>query len=154
LMELDIRLIKMLQEGIPVTERPFEEIARRVTLSEEDVIRRINEWKANGTIRRFGAMIRHRLAGYSANAMVVWNVPEEQIEGFGTKAIEFPAVSHCYQRPQFPGFPYNIYTMIHGKSREECEFVARSISEATGVVEYKILYTNAEYKKTSPVYFG
>lgn len=152
-MELDIRLVKILQEGIPLTERPFEEIAKRATLSEEEVIGRINEWKANGTIRRFGAMIKHQHAGYLGNAMVVWNVPDEQIEDFGTKAIEFLAVTHCYQRPRFAGFPYNIYTMIHGKSREECESVARSISEATGIGEYRILYTKTEYKKTSPVYF-
>lgn len=152
-MEFDIQLVKVLEEGIPLTERPFEEIARRVALSEEEVIRRINEWKANGTIRRFGAMVKHHRAGYLGNAMVVWNVPDEQVEGFAAKATEFSAVTHCYQRPRFSGFPYNIYTMIHGKSREECEFFARSISEATGILAYKILYTTIEYKKTSPMYF-
>ena len=86
--------------------------------------------------------------------MGVWNVPDEQIETFGRKAASFSVVSHCYQRPRFAGFRFNLYTMIHGKSREDCEAAAREISARTGVTDYTLLYTTAEYKKSSPVYFA
>ncbi|MHB1458475.1 MAG: siroheme decarboxylase subunit beta, partial [Armatimonadota bacterium] len=105
-------------------------------------------------IRRFGAILRHHQAGYSVNAMGVWSVPDSQIDDFGQIAACHQSVSHCYQRPRFDCFPYNLYTMIHGKSRQECESIASEISDATHITDFKLLYTTAEYKKSSPVYFA
>ena len=151
---LQRRIVKSLQDGVPLTEQPFKEIARRLGISEDELLAQIEAWKADGAIRRFGAILHHQQAGYVVNAMGVWDVPDSQAEEFGRVAASFPAVSHCYQRPRFDGFPYNLYTMIHAKSRQECEKAARAISETTGIATYALLYTTAEFKKTSPVYFS
>lgn len=152
--ETQIRIIKALENGISIVEEPFAEIARAAGVTEEELLAQIETWKADGTIRRFGAILRHRQAGFIVNAMAVWNVPDEQVEDFGRTASEHHSVSHCYQRPRFEGFHYNLYTMIHGKAREECESAAQEISERTGITEYELLYTTAEFKKTAPVYFA
>ena len=119
----------------------------------EELLTQLREWLSDGTIRRFGAILKHNNAGYEANAMVAWNVPEEAIESFAKAAGSFRSVSHCYQRPKFDGFDYNLYTMIHGKRKEDCEAAARAIAEKAGILSYKMLYTTAEFKKSSPVYF-
>jgi DNA-binding Lrp family transcriptional regulator len=152
--ETQIRIIKALQDGLPLSEEPFLEVARKAGVSQEDLLTQLRVWKEDGTIRRFGAMLRHRQAGYTANAMGVWNVPDARIEAFGQAAAGFRAVSHCYRRPRFEGFRYNLYTMIHGRSKEECEEVARRISAETGITDYRLLYTTAEFKKSSPAYFA
>ena len=149
-----IAMVKALQDGLPLCEEPFKAVAESIGIGEDALLRQLEEWKADATIRRFGAILRHQRAGYAANAMGVWNVPEDKIEDFGKAASESEAVSHCYQRPRFAGFDYNLYTMIHGKSTEECEAVAAEISQRTGISEYRLLYTTKEFKKTSPVYFA
>ena len=151
--DTQIKIIKALENGIPIIEEPFAEIARSTGVTEEELLAQIEDWKADGTIRRFGAILRHRQAGFTVNAMAIWNVPDEQAESFGRKASEHQAVSHCYQRPRFEGFQFNLYTMIHGKTREECERTAQDISQRTGITEYELLYTTAEFKKTGPSYF-
>jgi len=147
------RIIRALQEGLPFTEEPFKTVAESIGVAEADLLAQLESWKADGTIRRFGAVLRHQEAGFSANAMGAWNVPDAHIEGFAGAAVRFREVSHCYQRPRFPGFPYNIYTMIHGRSREDCEAVAGAISAETGISDYSLLYTTAEFKKSSPLFF-
>jgi len=149
-----IGIVRAIQGGLPLTKTPFAEIAEKAGVAEDDLLRRIRAWKDDGTIRRFGAILRHREAGYSVNAMGVWNVPPERIEDFAREAASCEAVSHCYQRPRFAGFPYNLYTMIHGKSREECELAARDISGRTGITDYELLFTTEEFKKSPPVYFA
>ena len=149
-----MRIVKALQDGIPLCEEPFQEIARNVGIPQEELLAQLHVWKNDGTIRRFGAFLRHHQAGYSANAMGVWNVPDAQIEDFGRAAASLKAVSHCYLRPRFGDFKYNLYTMIHGKSRKACEAAALKISEETGINDYTLLYTTAEFKKSSPAYFA
>ncbi len=148
------RIIRALQAGLPISLEPYKEVAAGIGITEEELLEQIGQWKADGTIRRLGAILRHHDAGYSTNAMGVWNVPDDQVESFGAEASALPQVSHCYQRPRFADFRYNLYTMIHGKTRAECEEVARRISEQNGITEYKLLYTTAEFKKSSPVYFA
>jgi len=150
--ETQRRIVRAIQAGLPLTERPFDAIADEVGISVDDLLAQLAAWKADGTIRRLGAFLRHRQAGYSVNAMGAWNVPDDRVESFGRTASGMRSVSHCYQRPRFEGFPYNLYTMIHGRSREECEQTARTISQETGITEYELLYTTAEYKKSSPEY--
>lgn len=151
--EKQIRIIGALQGGLPIVEEPFSATAAEAGVREEELIEQIRAWKADGTIRRFGAILRHQEAGYRANAMGVWNVPDERTEEFAKVATSSSLVSHCYQRPRFEGFPYNLYTMIHGRSREECQSVADEISRRTGITEYELLYTSVEFKKVSPAYF-
>jgi len=151
--QTQIRIVKSLQDGLPISQEPFAEAARQVGISVEDLLEQLKQWQSDGAIRRFGAILRHHRAGYDANAMGVWDVPDDQVDGFAAVAVGFGNVSHCYQRPRFAGFRYNLYTMIHGKSKEDCEATAREISEKSGIHDYELLYTTAEFKKSSPVYF-
>lgn len=152
--ETQIRIIRAIQGGLSLTEEPFDEIAEKAGVSVEELLAQLREWQADGTIRRFGAILKHHNAGYDANAMVAWNVPEDGVEAFAEVATSLRSVSHCYERPRFEGFGYNLYTMIHGKCKEDCEEAARGIAEETGVRDYRMLYTTAEFKKSSPVYFA
>lgn len=151
--DLQIRIIQAIQNGIPASKEPFREIAENIGISQEELIKQLEIWKDDGAIRRFGAILRHHQAGYSVNAMAVWNVPDSQAESFGQIASHHRSVSHCYQRPRFDRFPYNLYTMIHGKSEQDCESVASEISASTSIADFRLLFTTAEYKKSSPAYF-
>ncbi len=147
------RIIRALRDGIPVSRSPYEDVASRVGISVDDLLDQLRRWKQDGTIRRFGAVLRHYKAGYTTNAMVAWDVPEDLTEDFAAIAASFRNVSHCYQRPRFPGFNYNVYTMIHGISKAECEATISDIQMMSSVSNRLVLYTTKEYKKTSPVFF-
>lgn len=152
-------LARVLQGDVPDGLTPFARIVERlaergVSASEEWVIERTRMWVDSGVIRRFGAAIKHHKTGFAANAMGVWTAPEERIEEVGPIMASFKEVSHCYQRPSAPTWPANLYTMIHGRTREECEDVARRIQQAAGLPEPRLLYSVREFKKTSMRYFG
>jgi siroheme decarboxylase len=152
-------LARLLQDDLPETLTPFADLAAHlrehdVDVTEEWVIERTAAWRDSGVIRRFGAAIKHHKTGFAANAMGVWTAPEDRIEEVGVIMASFKEVSHCYQRPKAPTWPANMYTMIHGRSREECEDVARRIREATGLPEPRLLYSVKEFKKTSMRYFA
>lgn len=151
--EIEKRICKEVQEDIPLTSRPFKELADKTGILEDDFILKINEFLENGYIRRFGAALRHRKAGITANGMGVWVVPEPERERVGKIMASFKEVSHCYERPSFEDWPYNLFTMIHGRTKEECFEVAKKISEATGIKEYNLLFSSQEFKKESMVYF-
>jgi DNA-binding Lrp family transcriptional regulator len=146
--EIDIRLLKSTQEGIPIVPEPFLEIAKELGIPEDEVLRRLETLIKQGVIRRFGASIGHRSIGITANAMCTWNVPDELVEKVGAIMAGFPEVTHCYERPRFPGWKYNLFTMIHAYTREECETIANEISIATGIKDYSILFSEREFKKT------
>ncbi len=151
--DFQIRIIRALRDGIPLTVCPYEELASKAGVSLDDLLAQLRQWKADGTIRRFGAILRHHRAGYAANAMVAWDVPEELIDRFAEAASSLRNVSHCYQRPRFPGFDYNVYTMIHGASNDDCEQAIETIEKRSSIHRKVVLYTTAEFKKTGPVYF-
>jgi DNA-binding Lrp family transcriptional regulator len=100
-----------------------------------------------------GAILRHQRAGYRGNAMVVWKVPEEQIPRVTGVMIALPAVSHCYLRPSPPQWPFNLYTMVHGPTAEDCRLIARKLSKETGLKSYRLLFSKQEHKKSSMRYF-
>jgi len=108
---------------------------------------------ANGMMRRLGAALRHQKLGYTANAMVVWDVPEEQAADIGRQLAGLAEVTHCYQRPRQPGWPYNLFTVIHGQTRDQCEQLAASMAARVGVSDYLLLYSSTELKKSSMQYF-
>ncbi|MCE5190763.1 MAG: Lrp/AsnC family transcriptional regulator [Actinomycetia bacterium] len=152
-------LARLLQADLHVTERPFLELARTLAecgydVDEAWVLERTRQWVDTRVVRRFGAAIRHHRTGFSANAMGVWHAPEERVEEVGRIMASFPEVSHCYQRPSAPTWPANLYTMIHGRTREEVEAVAERIREATGLEAPRLLYSVREFKKTSMKYFA
>jgi DNA-binding Lrp family transcriptional regulator len=145
---IDEQILIATQDGIPLTGSPFRDIAQRLGLSEEEVVERIRLMKEKGMIRRFGASIGHRDIGILANAMCIWNVPEERVEDVGRIMASFPEVTHCYERPRRQGWEYNLFTMVHSYTREDCEQVAARISESTGIKDYRLLFSEREFKKT------
>lgn len=149
----DKKLIRQIQGDLPITPTPFEPLARQLALREKEFLKRIHHLIRRGTIRRFGAILRHQKAGYQGNAMVVWRVPEDQIPRISRAMVSFPAVSHCYLRPPLPQWPYNLYTMVHGRSEKDCRLAAQKISKATGLKDYRLLFSKREHKKSSMRYF-
>lgn len=146
--ETDIKLLRHIQDGIPLTERPYQDIADALGLSEDEVMDRIKRLLDEKKIRRFAASVAHRKIGINSNAMTVWRVPPERVDEFGPIMAGFPEVTHCYERPTYPDWPYNVFTMIHGYTEEECERVIEAIKEKTGLDDYVILYSEKEFKKT------
>ena len=115
------------------------------------------DWAAEAVerqiMRRFSAVLHHRKAGFRANAMAVWRVPEERAVEVGQIMAQNPAVTHCYQRPTFPDWPYTHFTMIHAPTKAECEAIADEISHETGITDFQVLYSTREFKKTRVRYF-
>lgn len=151
--EDDIRAVRALQRDLPLERKPFATLAQGAGMSEDELITRARNLLEIGAMRRYAAVLRHREAGFSANAMTAWVVPEEKAEEVGRRMAAHPAVSHCYQRPIYPDWPYSIFTMIHGRTTEDCETAAQELSEATGITDYILLYSAREFKKARVLYF-
>lgn len=158
LTDAERALVVVLQSDLDRSSTPFETVAallreRGYDVDEQWVVDTTAKWVAEGVVRRFGAAIKHHKTGFSYNAMGVWTVPLDKMDELGPIMASFKEVSHCYERPSLPTWPANVYTMIHGKSREECEEVAARIQEATGLPTPRLLYSTREFKKTSMKYF-
>ncbi|HLF87057.1 MAG TPA: AsnC family transcriptional regulator [Nitrospiria bacterium] len=153
LTEREILVIRGLQKDISVTSSPFDLPAREAGVDTPTLLNYARGFMAQGRMRRFAAVLHHRRAGFRANAMGVWVSPERDIEETGRRMAAFSAVSHCYQRPSYPDWPYNIFTMVHGRTVEDCEEILARMSDETGIMERSALYSEKEYKKTRVVYF-
>lgn len=151
--QLDKAIISCLQEELPLDLEPYKIIANKLEIEETELLRRIEILMEKGIIRRMGAILNHRDAGFSANAMVVWSIPQESIQRSGELMATFPEVSHCYERQRLTQWPYNLFSMVHGRTKEECEVVIGKIAEAINNNSYDILYSTVELKKTSMKYF-
>jgi siroheme decarboxylase len=151
--EDDKAAIRALQEDVPLTPRPFDLWGRQVGLSYEELLERAYDLRDRKIMRRFSAVLYHRKAGFRANAMGVWRVPDERIDEVGTAFAHYQSVSHCYQRPTYEDWPYSVFSMVHGRSVEECENVLAAMAEETGLTDYTSLYSTREYKKTRVRYF-
>jgi DNA-binding Lrp family transcriptional regulator len=154
LSEREKEIIRVLQEGVPIVSRPYHVLAGQLGMSEEELLAAIEDFLRRGIIRRFGAAVRHQDLGYVANAMIVWQVPEERIEEVGGIMAGFQEVTHCYQRPSFPPeWPYNLFTMVHGRKREDCQQIASRLSQAAGIDDYRLIFSTDELKKSGMKYF-
>ena len=151
--ELDKKIISLLQKDIPVDPQPYKIIADQLGVEEDEVLNKIEAMVKKGVIRRFGATLYHQEAGFSANAMVAWVIPEEKVDKIGRVMAGFREVTHCYHRRPQKNWKYSLYTMIHGDTREECYDIAKKMSEKTGMNEYSLLFSEKEFKKTSMEYF-
>jgi len=147
-------LVRLLQDDIPITSAPFAEIGAAVGMSEDEVLHKVREWLDDGTIRRFGAMVRHQRLGYKANAMSAWDVPDDRAEEVGLMLADASEVSHCYQRPRAEGWNYNMFAMIHAATPEECHEIAAALAGRIGIREYELLFSSREFKKISMTYFA
>ncbi len=152
--EIDKKIISQIQKDLPVHPKPFALMAEKIGITENAFIERVKRLKKEGIIRRFGATLRHQEAGFKANAMIAWNAPEDTISKMGKTLARFREVSHCYHRAPKGDWPYNLYSMVHGGSRDECREIAERLSSATGLTEYAVLFSEKEFKKTSMEYFA
>jgi DNA-binding Lrp family transcriptional regulator len=116
-------------------------------MTEHSLLELLADWTARGFMRRFAAVLNHRQAGFGGNGMVVWLCPEERIDELGSILAAHQEVSHCYHRPAYPEWPYNLYAMVHGRTREDCESVAVRLGESVGLMDYRILFSTREFKK-------
>jgi DNA-binding Lrp family transcriptional regulator len=147
-------ILRMVQGTLPDSKAPFAMIAERLGLDEDTVLDFLNRLKNRGLIRRFGATLRHQEAGYDCNVMVAWLVENEQdMDRVSTVMRNRPEITHCYQRRTCPEWPFNLYTMVHGKSSEQCRRIVDELQQETGISRYELLFSDKELKKTSMVYF-
>ena len=153
LSDLEKQVILVLQRDLEIEPRPFVDLAARLGLEEEVVLAAIRGLMEKGYIRRFGATLRHQKSGFEANALVAWKVPEADLQRVGQELAAQRVVSHCYARRPAPAWPYNLYTMVHGRTREECLEIAARMARETGLTEYQVLFSESELKKTTMRYF-
>ncbi len=148
---IDRRLVRATQAGLPLVPRPYHAIAEALGLDVDDVKARFARLLASGTIRRIGAVPNHYALGYAANGMTVWDVADDQVDALGAQVGALDFVSHCYRRPRrLPDWPYNLFAMVHGKSRDEVEAKAAVIAGCLGAAcrGRAILYSSRILKKT------
>jgi DNA-binding Lrp family transcriptional regulator len=151
--DLDKRIIGRLQGDLPLTPEPFAGLAAELGLTQAEVVARLAALAEGGVMRRFGATLRHQQSGFPANVMVAWRVDSARIDEVGALLAAQRRVSHCYWRDPRPSFPYNLYSMVHGRSEEECrELVARMAAEVE-IDDYEMLFSLEELKKTSMRYY-
>ena len=146
-------VIKALQQDIEIISEPFKKAIEKLNLNYEEFFNLAHELKESGVMRRFATILNHRKAGFGANAMSVWVVPEDKGEQIGKEMAEFSAVSHCYLRPSYPNWPYNLFAMVHAKTQEECDTLIEEMAKESGLTEYGKLYSTVEFKKQRLVYF-
>jgi DNA-binding Lrp family transcriptional regulator len=151
----EIRFVREMQKDLTIEPEPFITIANRLNMDLEELQRIATTMLKNGRMRRFSAVLHHREVGFSANGMGVWAVPgsDNDILKIGEKMATFRAVTHCYLRPTYPDWPYNIFTMIHARTNDECNSVVDQIAKETGVSNHGVLYSTKEYKKVRVQYF-
>jgi DNA-binding Lrp family transcriptional regulator len=147
--ELDLELLKVAQDGLDLTKRPYRVWGEVLGMGEEEVISRLRAMEEEGIIRRFAATIGHRALGILANALIAWRVPPEKVDEAGAIFAAAEEVTHCYERATALDWPYNIYTMVHSRSREECLQIAERLSSRSGTSDYIVLFSEKEYKKIS-----
>ena len=151
--DFDVAVIRATQGDLPVVPQPYAPAAERLGVPVERLLDHLAGMRERGLLRRVAGILYHRRAGFSANGMGVWKVPDERIAQLGPSMAAFRGISHCYQRPTYPDWPYSIFTMAHGRSREECDAILDSIAQRTGIRERATLYSSTEYKKVRLLYF-
>ncbi len=151
--EQDKDFIRELQKDMEIIDEPFVKAANNLGITENELFEKMKHYEDNGIMRRFAAILRHRQVGFTANGMIVWKVPEDRISEVGEKLGAFPQVSHCYERPTYSDWPYNVFSMIHCKTQDEAHEMAKTIQDQINVDEYSILFSSREFKKIRVEYF-
>ena len=151
--ERDIAVIKALQGDMPIVSEPYAPAAAQLGMAQEDLLAHLEQMQERRLLRRVAAILFHRRAGFSANGMGVWKVPDDRVMELGPRMAAFRGISHCYQRPTYKDWPYSIFTMAHGRSKDECDAILDSIADLTGVDGRATLYSSTEFKKIRLLYF-
>ncbi len=144
---LEREVIKISQRDVPLVEKPFKELAERVGIPEEGFLNTLKSLKEKGVMRRFSAILFHRKVGFRANGMAVWRVPEDRIDEIGLYLASFKSVSHCYQRTTNEHWGYNLFSMIHGRTKEEVISFVEKVATELGLEERALLFSTREFKK-------
>ena len=150
----DRLLIAAIENGLPISSRPYAQIGEKIGLSESQVIERLSLLKQQGFIKRHGVIVKHRQLGYQANAMVVWNIPDEQVKSYGLKLSQVDFVTLCYRRPRYPHWLYNLYCMIHGKNRDTVMQQIQQLIQQCDLesFQYQILFSRRCFKQRGAIY--
>ena len=151
--ELDVAVIRATQGDLPVVEEPYAAAAATLGMEQEALLAHLEAMQERRLLRRVAAILFHRRAGFSANGMGVWKVPEDRVMELGPQMAAYRGISHCYQRPTYADWPYSIFTMAHGRSKEECDAILESIAADTGIADRATLYSSTEFKKIRLLYF-
>jgi DNA-binding Lrp family transcriptional regulator len=153
--DVDVAVIRALQGPMSVVDRPYDAAAREVGMSVDDFLAHLQGMVERKLLRRVAAILYHRRAGFSANGMGVWRVPEDGIQEIGRRMASVRGISHCYQRPTYADWPYSVFTMAHGRSKEECDAILDSIAADHGLhgEDRAVLYSSTEFKKIRLHYF-
>jgi DNA-binding Lrp family transcriptional regulator len=151
--DFDIAVIRELQGDMPVIPEPYAPTADALGIPQSRLLEHLEGMRERRLLRRVAAILFHRRAGFSANGMGVWKVPEERILELAPRMAAVRGISHCYQRPTYEDWPYSVFTMAHGRSKEECDAVLDSIAADTGIEERSTLYSSTEFKKIRLLYF-
>jgi DNA-binding Lrp family transcriptional regulator len=151
--EFDVAVIRATQGDLPVIPEPYAPAAEKLQIPQEQLLDHLERMQERKLLRRVAAILFHRRAGFSANGMGVWKVPDDRVMELGPQMAAFRGISHCYQRPTYEDWPYSIFTMAHGRSKEECDAILDSIADATGIHERATLYSSTEFKKIRLLYF-
>lgn len=150
---LDRKIIQMMQNEFPLVAEPYKELASQIGISEEELLKRLQRYQKEGQIRKMGVVLWHRKVGFAANALCAWQAPADRLEEAGTMMAQMPSVTHCYTRTPYADWPYNLYTMIHAQTREECKQLAEELAALTRLTDYTLLFSTKEWKKASMRYF-
>ncbi len=151
--ELDKDIIRATQGDLPVVPEPYADAAANLGMTVDALLEHMEGMKERGILRRVAAILYHRRAGFSANGMGVWKVPDEKIAEFGPRMASFRGISHCYERPTYEDWPYSVFTMAHGRSKEECDAILDAIAGEFDISERATLYSSTEFKKIRLLYF-
>ena len=149
----DIEIVRAVQGDLALEPDPFAAPARELGIDVDALIAALEDLQRRGYLRRFAAILRHRKAGFGANGMAVWSVPEADIAEMGQKMAGYTAISHCYQRPIYSDWKYNLFTMIHARKKSECESFVEQLSREHALDDFAVLYSTTEYKKIRLAYF-
>ena len=151
----DRALIKAVEHGLPIVSRPYAEIAKQLDSTEQEVISRLQHLIDNGAIKRYGVVVRHKELGYTANGMVVWDIPDDKVDEMGTCIGKYDCVTLSYRRPRrLPDWSYNLFTMVHGSNREEVTRKVAEIVDSCGLqnIEHTILFSTRRFKQRGASY--
>lgn len=150
----EIECVRLLQHDLPLQPRPFDTLAKNGGVAADEILIAAKTMQKRGQIRRFGAIVQSRKPGFSTSAMGVWVVPQDRVDEVAARMSQNRSVSHCYLRPVYEDWPYNLYTIVHGRSVDECESIINDLASDTGLSEKKALYPTKEYKKARVVLFS
>lgn len=151
--DMDRAVITALQGDMPVVPEPYAPAAAEVGVTVPELLEHLESMKERKALRRVAAILFHRRAGFSANGMGVWSIPEERIMEIAPLMASYRGISHCYQRPTYEDWPYSVFTMAHGRSKEECDAILDSIAQETGIEDRRTLYSSTEFKKIRLLYY-